>query len=98
MRRLYVYYRVDAAETLHAVTAASRWQDDLRSRHVGLRAELLRRPGESEGFVTLMETYAFDHAPVEPALQSIIENEAAEQLGAWLRGPRHVEVFEPCAW
>jgi hypothetical protein len=73
-------------------------QAALCARHPGLNAELLRRPGSTDGQITVMETYTAE-APqgVEEALQAAIEADAAQALQGLLRSERHVEVFEPCA-
>jgi hypothetical protein len=96
-RQLFIYYRVDAGLAHDAIAAAAALQAELRARHPGLEAMLMRRPGVSEGSVTLMETYALDApAGVDAALEADIERCARERLGASI--VRHVEVFEPCAW
>ena len=102
-RRLFIYYRVDAADVGVAVAAVGRFQARLRAAHAGLQAHLLRRsdlPGSTAGSaaVTLMETYALD-APggIDGRLQAEIESQAAQALTRLLRSDRHVEPFEPCA-
>jgi hypothetical protein len=76
--RRYVYYRVREAD-LAAVSAALRaLQGDV---------ELLRRPGASDGLVTLMEVHRADDAAVEAR--------CAAAVAPWLQGVRHVEVFAP---
>jgi hypothetical protein len=92
-RSLYVYYRIDAASVAAAAEAVRGFQALLREAHPGLQAALLRRPGEQDGQVTLMETYAMP-AGISDALQARID-EAAACLAPWLRGARHTEVFEP---
>jgi len=77
-------------------------QAALCERHPGLIAQLFVRADGAQtpvGAVTLMETYA-QQAPasdaaagVSPALQAELEA-AAAVLQPWLRGTRHVEVFE----
>lgn len=87
--RLFVYYRVAAADLLAVRQAVLAMQASLCAAHDGLRAELLRRPQFSEGQVTLMETYAGnDDAGLEQAIEA-----AASALTCWLQGSRHVEVF-----
>lgn len=88
--RHYVYYRVEAGDVGAALAAARAVQADLRTEHPSLAAELLRRPGERDGQVTVMETYAFapQHDP------AAVEARAAAATEAWRRGPRHLEVFE----
>ncbi len=109
MRELFIYYRLTVAAPTAAVAAAvAEFQAALRAAHPGLRTRVLRRPvtPQSDG-QTWMETYAFDHvagsapgatAPgIGDALQAEIEQRALAALSPWLAGPRHVEVFEPCA-
>lgn len=103
-RELYVYYRVAPQHADALKLAVSAMQDRLRHAHPGLQARLLRRTEDISGEDTWMETYAAPScsgAPeaavgVNDELCARIEREAA----AWqhLRaGPRHTEVFEPCA-
>ena len=97
-RALYVYYRV-AQRDLPAVARAVRVvQARWCARHSGLCADLLQRADEGTAaeHVTLMETYARPGG-VSSALQAAIEMELAAVLAPWLQGPRHVEVFLPCA-
>jgi len=91
--RHYVYYRVGAADVAAALAAARTVQQDLRERWPGLGAELLRRPGEAAGQVTLMEVYAF----ADPERLAAVEAAAAQATARWLQGDRHVEVFDPVA-
>lgn len=97
MRELYIYYRVSSRDEPAALQAASSMQERLRERHPGLAARLLRRPEPgADGLQTWMETYALPGAGVNTAL----ENEIAEAASAWaayISGPRHCEVFSPCA-
>lgn len=92
-RSLYVYYRIDAASVAEVVAAVRSFQLRLGESHPGLQAALLRRPGEQDGQLTLMETYAMPGG-ISDALQARID-EAAACLATWLRGTRHTEVFEP---
>ncbi len=87
--RLFVYYRVAAADLIAVRQAVLTMQASLCATHDGLRAELLRRPQSNEGQVTLMETYAGNHdAGIAEAIEA-----AASALTSWLQGSRHVEVF-----
>lgn len=100
-RRLFIYYRVHAAQLADALAAAARLQSLLCASHPGLRAELLRRPDVEDSHVTLMETYTMDAAVaphgVDAGLQAAIDTEARTLLGHWVAGVRHVEVFDTCA-
>ena len=91
--RLFVYYRVPAADLRPVIEAARALQATLRARHPGLEADLLRRPELRDGDATLMETYAAAGG-IDDALAAEIERLAAD---AGLPRPRHVEVFEPLA-
>lgn len=95
-RALYVYYRIDAASVVPVAAAVRAFQARLCAGHPGLQAALLRRPGEPDGLVTLMETYALPPHGIDAALQAGIDA-AAQVLTPWQRGVRHTEVFEPLA-
>jgi hypothetical protein len=94
-RALYVYYRIDAARLVDAAAAVRAFQAVLRRACPDLQAALLRRPGEQDGLVTLMETYAMPGG-IDAALQAKIDT-AAAVLAPWQRSARHTEVFEPLA-
>jgi hypothetical protein len=90
----FVYYKVAAADAPACVSAARSLQAQLRTRHVGLQAMLLRRPTEgSDGCVTLMETYSGLDADV----LAEVEAHAQAALKRWTVGARHCERFVPCA-
>ncbi len=88
-RRLYVYYRVAVPALAATVRAVGVMQAGLTAAHPGLRAELLRRPEQDNGEVTLMEVYA---GGVTAALLAAIDCAAAA-----LPQPRHNELFEALA-
>jgi hypothetical protein len=101
-RQLFIYWRCPAAQAGAAQTAARAMQATLCERHPGLIANLLVRVDGAQtpvDEVTLMETYAQQAPPsdaaagVSAALQAELEA-AAAVLQPWLRGARHVEVFE----
>lgn len=99
-RELYVYYRVAPQHADALMLAVSAMQDRLRHAHPGMQARLLRRTDEIAGVDTWMEIYALPtttgDAGVDETTRACIEHEAA----AWQHlcaGPRHTEVFEPCA-
>ena len=100
MRELFVYYRVAAEQAEQAVTAALAMQAELLQSHPQLRMRLLRRPEAVEGQQTWMEIYAADAAAapegIDARLQAAIES-ASLALQPWIDGPRHTEVFMPCA-
>lgn len=89
-RDAYIYFRVARADEAAAVAALremqARWADDVD-------CELLRRADESDETVTLMEVY---RGASDEVLQRV-EAEASLRLAGVLIGPRHTEVFEPCA-
>lgn len=104
MRELFIYYRIRADGAQEALAAAHGLQARLRERHPGLTARLMRRPDEPHPHQTWMEIYAFDphaedarDAGVTPQIEAEIAAEAAV-LTPFLAGPRHTEVFVPCAW
>ena len=100
MRELFVYYRVATADAAAAQAQVQALHAQLRGIDPGLDARLLRRPDEADGQQTWMETYALDAgegpAGVGPELQAEIEARAGRLL-TLIDGPRHVEVFVPCA-
>lgn len=96
-RELYVYWHCAAARADAAVQAVAVCQAALRHRHPDLRARLLRRADAgADGRVTLMETYARPGGLADAEAAELLAA-AAETLAGWADGPRHVEVFEPCA-
>ena len=100
MPELFIYYRLDVADTPAAQAAVAVFQADLLARYPWLKARLLRRPNATDGQETWMETYAADPAlnstGITPAVAAEIEL-AAAVLAPWVRGPRHTEVFLACA-
>jgi hypothetical protein len=101
-RSWFIYYRVLPGDLPRAVEAVRGAQTRLCEEQPGLRASLMRKApaaGAREP-MTLLETYsvAIDwpdgHAA---ALPSAIEHIVGAAVAPWLQGPRHLEVFEPCA-
>ncbi len=94
-RRLFIYFRVqresEAAATAIVRELHSAWAGAMS----GLQCELLRRADEAGPAVTLMEIYTCSSG-IGTDWQRRIESDAAQRLGPWLAGPRHVEVFESC--
>jgi hypothetical protein len=99
-RQLFVYWRVTAADAAAAAAAVRAWQRRLQSEHPALHAQLFMRVPPMPGEVTLMETYALESAAradgVDAALQRHIEDDGLSIARCWLRGVRHVEVFDTC--
>jgi hypothetical protein len=96
MRELFVYYRVQARQAREVLTAVQAFQSSLLEQYPQLRTRLLRRPGETEGQQTWMETYATDPLTcpegISEGLQSDIETQA-QVLSSVVSDTRHVEVF-----
>lgn len=98
-RALFVYYRVQACDREVFVAAARALQARWHARIPGLQARLHERADAArpqDGTITLMETYAAPKG-IAAALQAMIEDEARAELGRWIVGDRHVEVFVSCA-
>ena len=97
-RQLFIYWRCAGAEAGAALSATHALQQALRERHPALRCALYLRRDASGPEATLMETYAVaaDFSPegLGPALQQAIDADAIAALSPWLRGQRHVEVFD----
>jgi hypothetical protein len=100
MPELFIYYRLDLADTSAALRAVTAFQADLQARYPWLRARVLRRPQATDGQETWMETYSADplmnSTGVTPEVASQIELAAAVLLPL-LRGARHTELFVACA-
>ncbi|MDP3822770.1 MAG: DUF4936 family protein [Burkholderiales bacterium] len=100
MPELFIYYRLDVADAPAAQAAVAVFQAGLLARYPWLKARLLRRPNATDGQETWMETYAADPAlnttGITPAIAAEIEL-AAAVLTPWLRGVRHIELFQACA-
>jgi hypothetical protein len=95
VRELFIYYRATQENASVLRAEVSRMQTELRVRHPGLQARLLRRPEAADGLHTWMETYASPDG-IDDALQGVIET-AALALSPWIVGARHVERFIACA-
>ena len=100
MRELFVYYRVRSIDARAAQDAVLALHAELVERCPGLRARLLRRPEETDGQQTWMETYSTDPmrvpAGITEAMQADIEARA-HGLSPFVQGTRHTEVFIACA-
>ena len=96
MSELFIYYRVRSADAPAVQAAVAQLQAQLRTDYPRLIARLLRRPVEEDGLQTWMETYASDDG-IGDAMRIDIETRALA-LSSVLAGPRHTEVFVPCAW
>ena len=96
MNELFIYYRVRSADAPGTQAAVAQLQAQLRTRYPQLIARLLCRPIDDKGVQTWMETYASDEG-ISDEMQTDIEARASALL-TMLAGPRHSEVFVPCAW
>jgi len=92
---LFVYYRVDEADLAAALPAVHAFHEELRAEHPALQFTLMRRPGASDGQVTLMESCQCPGALPAGLRARLLHGPAA--LRPWLHGERHLEEFVPCA-
>lgn len=92
-RELFVYWRVDVAAAAAAFQAVRTFHGQLSHTQPAVQARLYRRADESNGSVTLMETYA-TLAGFDDAQQADLLGAASQALARWARGERHVEVFD----
>lgn len=96
-RRLFIYWRVAAADAHAAAQAVRALHGQWRALYPGLRAELFVREDLAIADTTLMETYAMEtgvsNGGVSPELHASIEAAAEETTRTWRHGQRHVEVF-----
>jgi hypothetical protein len=97
-RQLFIYWRVADSDLPAALNALRHWQAGLVARQPGLRCGLFRRMGTPPADATVMESYAIDsalpHPGIDEALCRHIDQAGHAQLQHWLRGARHVEVFD----
>lgn len=97
---MFVYYRVHSQNLDHAVLAVQQQQQQLRGKHPGLQAALMRRVDADPAQATLMEVYSTGTgagALPAPALVQEVEVAMAQALQGLLLGARHTEAFLPCA-
>jgi hypothetical protein len=93
-RQLFIYWRVSPGDLPEALRALRAWQATLSAEHPALSCRLYQRHDGSKHETTVMETYA-DAAPgVGEALHRHIQQAGNAVLQRWLRGSRHVEVFD----
>jgi hypothetical protein len=97
-QQLFIYWRVAHADLPPALQALRQWQAGLAHHHPALRCGLYRRPAGAEAEATVMESYAIEsagpHEGIDAALRQHIEHSGHAVLQPWLRGARHVEVFD----
>lgn len=104
----FIYYRAQLDQLAAVVAAVQGFQQSLCATHPTLRAGLMRRPDVRDGLVTLMEIYQFHPSSsacnaTEPSLPCPSTHwppailHAVKLTHDAIVGPRHVEVFVPCA-
>lgn len=99
MRELFVYYRARCSDASALQAAVFAFQAQLIVCYPWLRARLLRRPEETDGEQTWMESYATDPQREPAGISEELQAEIARRAGAtadWVRGSRHTEVFLTC--
>ena len=105
MREVFIYYRIPMNQIEMAQREIRAFQARTVAMFPGLVARLLQRADQSVGeHQTWMEHYRFDAVAstssqpgLTPEMQARIEHDATAQLSRWIAGPRHTEVFIPCA-
>lgn len=97
MRELYVYYRVNPLHAAQAEAEVCALHAELREQFPGLTARRLLRAeaNSSAGSQTWMEIYARTSGLSDRHLDAILER--GTDLVRSIDGPRHSEVFSPCA-
>lgn len=93
-RQLFIYWRVSPEDLPAALKALRDWQATLKSKHPALHCRLYQRHEGPQHEATVMETYAAAAPGIDAALRQHIEHAGNSVLQRWLRGPRHVEVFD----
>jgi hypothetical protein len=97
-RQLFIYWNVTESDLPAAVAALRQWQSGLISQHPALRCGLYRRSSSERAEATMMESYAIEseqpHPGIGEALLLQIDQSGSALLKHWLRGARHVEVFD----
>lgn len=79
----FIYYRVAQADLAPALAVVREFQRKMASGSPALRCAVLRRPGETDGRVTLMETYA----PASESADGIRPAEAVAEDPGRAAGP-----------
>lgn len=90
----FVWFHATPADEAAIATALRRCHAQWVRATPGLSCELLRRTDANGERVTLMEIW---RGPAIAGLCERLEREAAAALAPWAVGPRHLELFEPCA-
>ena len=96
-RQLFVYWKVQASHVGQALDALKRVHLDLASALPGLQARRFVRSTASDE-ATVMEVYACEasRSPggLDDAEISRLDGAAADAVQPWLKGRRHLEIFE----
>jgi hypothetical protein len=97
MRELYIYYRVNPQQAVQAEDEVRALHAELREQFTGLTARRLLRAdaASSASSQTWMEIYAHPSGLSDLALAVILKR--GTELVRSIDGPRHPEVFSPCA-
>ena len=97
-RQLFIYWRVASSDLPAALNALRDWQASLMLQHPALRCGLYQRRDSAQADTTVMESYGFEsvqpHPGIDDALRQLIDQDGGTLLKRWLRGVRHVEVFD----
>jgi len=97
-RQLFIYWHVAWRDLPPALDALREWQAVLIAQHPTLRCGLYQRIDAAQANATVMESYAIEsaqpHRGIGEALLQHIAHGGQAQLAPWLRGARHVEVFD----
>ena len=99
MRELFVYYRARCSDAPALQAAVFAFQEQLTVCYPSLRTRLLRRPEETDGEQTWMESYATDPQREPAGISEELQAEIDRRAGAvahWVSGRRHTEVFLTC--
>lgn len=96
--QLFIYWKVAAADLDAALQALRDGQAVLRQQHPELHCRIYRRHDAAAAEATVMESYAvtLPVAGIDATLQRHIVQAGGVVLQPWLRGARHVEVFDAC--
>ncbi len=90
--KVFVYFRADASRTDELLSAIQRHAERLSVQ--GIQLELSRRPEESRGQITWMETAAVTGGQTAESVRDAIENSAlACGVSDLALDGRHVELF-----
>jgi Domain of unknown function (DUF4936) len=97
-RQLFIYWRVVHEDLPMALEALRDWQAGLVRNHPALRCSMYQRCDGPGIQATVMEAYALESTGlqqgIDDTLRQHIEIAGHAVLQRWLRGERHVEVFD----